>query len=451
MIRRLAKIRMFILVTLTFAGLAAIAFSLYHQYVLPNLHENSLEKLDLIRIADLDTLNKAVTDAISASTTAPVGKNNIIYISLTSATSTCSNLELPSVPNGWSYHCATTSTLRNTDGTGWLPINLKDSLSQLPIDPLNSEKSLNYYSYVASTTVIVETVATSTATSTATFKPTSIKSKTTAKKVTVPKVVNLIKVVPREIPPPQFVITGVLDSGKYLKEKARDDEGMDNTRYEIGNSLKIWKNAFGLLGWWPMEVKENKVVDRSENNNDGKIIGDIKDAKVANKKALSFNATDGTYIDMGQKITEQLASSTFSFLVRFRSNSDIGEDGVVGGIYGGNYKGFLIRQENTGSITFLIGQGNKMTTSLSITSEKDVWNQAVLTYDGKIAKAYVNGNKMKKIELDTIDNNSGRNLIIGRNSWDETRQFTGDINETMIFNRALSEQEVANLYGEFSK
>ena len=67
--------------------------------------------------------------------------------------------DMPSdLPSGWSYKRVTAANLFNTDGTGWLPIDLSGAtgvgaqLSHLPIDPTNTFPSEYYYSYVCDRT-----------------------------------------------------------------------------------------------------------------------------------------------------------------------------------------------------------------------------------------------------------------------------------------------------------
>ena len=88
-----------------------------------------------------------------------MGLASTTYISIPdpSATSTagdqCQSLMLPSLPSGYSYHCAASSTFRNIDGTGWIPVDFQNisigtPLSDLPIDPVNTTSSGLYYTYM---------------------------------------------------------------------------------------------------------------------------------------------------------------------------------------------------------------------------------------------------------------------------------------------------------------
>ena len=82
-----------------------------------------------------------------------MGTSTVVYVSIPDTTSTCANLGLPDLASGWSYGCVTQQNLRNTDGTGWIPVNFQrissnSPISQLPVDPTNSTSTGNYYLYI---------------------------------------------------------------------------------------------------------------------------------------------------------------------------------------------------------------------------------------------------------------------------------------------------------------
>ncbi len=229
-----------LLKVLIFIGIIAIITSLYIQYGKPYIKELSLEKQDQARIKDLDSLNGVLKETVSASSTKYIGKNKTIYISIPSDDSKCSNLDLPSVPDGWQYHCVATTTLKKTDGTGWIPVNISEKIDQLPIDPINNPETLNYYAYVASSTN-------------------------------------------------QYVFAGALDSKKFLKEKSQSDDGIDNTRYEIGNNLRLLGYAEGLIGYWPMNEGNGTIAHDIINNNNF----DLYNANVLSKDCDFINKSLG--------------------------------------------------------------------------------------------------------------------------------------------------------------
>jgi len=106
---------------------------------------------DSQRMADLTTLNKTLAVYQSSGQTS-LGTANTVYVSIPSNQANCSDLGLPTLPGGYSYVCVTSSTLQKTDGTGWIPlifsaVSYGTPLEKLPVDPINSTTTKNYYTY----------------------------------------------------------------------------------------------------------------------------------------------------------------------------------------------------------------------------------------------------------------------------------------------------------------
>src|ERR1035438_4432633 len=120
-----------------------------------------LQARDSTRVSDLASLQDAIglyiTDA-AVNGTVSLGSANTVYVSIPDPTATstagdqCQGLGLLSLPTGYAYHCAASSTFRMNDSTGWIPINFKSMsqggvLGQLPHDPVNSSSSRTYETY----------------------------------------------------------------------------------------------------------------------------------------------------------------------------------------------------------------------------------------------------------------------------------------------------------------
>ncbi len=116
---------------------------------------------DANRLQDMATLvggiNLYDTD-LSGSASFDLGSSSVVYVSIPdpAATSTlgdqCQGLGLLSLPAGYAYHCAASSTYHDIDGAGWIPVDLKNissgsPLGSLPVDPVNASSSRLYYTY----------------------------------------------------------------------------------------------------------------------------------------------------------------------------------------------------------------------------------------------------------------------------------------------------------------
>lgn len=78
-----------------------------------------------------------------------------------------------------------------------------------------------------------------------------------------------------------------------------------------------------------------------------------------------------------------------------------------------------------------------------------IWHYAVVTYDGKYVRLYVDGVQVasKRASNKTPDNTGTQPLRIGANSLTLNGYFTGNVDEIRVWNgRALTSSEVANAY-----
>lgn len=115
---------------------------------------------DSNRISDLNTLDQDVALYHETVPAGSLGSSSVVYISIpdpaatTTAGDQCQGLSLRPLSGGWVYQCAASSTYLKADGTGWLPINFslvgKNLISKLPVDPLNTTTSCDFYSYTTS-------------------------------------------------------------------------------------------------------------------------------------------------------------------------------------------------------------------------------------------------------------------------------------------------------------
>ncbi len=143
-------------VLIVFAGAAVLAAVVI---VVLNPSEQLRKGRDTRRISDLKTLDRALALMQTENTAFILGNSSTTYVSLPDSTATttagtnCATLGLPALPSGYVYACGASSTYRNVDGTGWVPVNFQGAsfgspLSSLPIDPLNTAAGGFYFTYM---------------------------------------------------------------------------------------------------------------------------------------------------------------------------------------------------------------------------------------------------------------------------------------------------------------
>lgn len=116
------------------------------------------ESRDTVRISDVKTVNKAINLGSSTSDVY-LGDPNVVYISIpddgpSPDRDKCADIAgLPDI-SPKVYSCKPTSTFRQVNGDGWIPVrfsdfDIKPPLVKLPVDPVNIASSGAYYTYVA--------------------------------------------------------------------------------------------------------------------------------------------------------------------------------------------------------------------------------------------------------------------------------------------------------------
>lgn len=134
---------------ITIAILAVLAAAVV---VVLNPTELARKGRDSIRLSDFSMLDSAIALTLVESIDAGTGTTGVVYVSLPDSDNTCANHDLPPLPDGMQYSCATEANFRKVNGTGWIPINFAGVLSgspltTLPVDPVNATSGNLYYTY----------------------------------------------------------------------------------------------------------------------------------------------------------------------------------------------------------------------------------------------------------------------------------------------------------------
>jgi len=205
----------------------------------------------------------------------------------------------------------------------------------------------------------------------------------------------------------------------------------------------------GVVGSWHFDEGSGDIAyDSSGNDNDGTIYGATwADGKF--KKALSFDGSDD-YVDCGNddslNITEELTIETWVNRgtitgTTFRYIVGKGTDYI-------NEPYILEYDPANGYLRFGIYDGtsyHEVTTGLA----EGEWAHLVGVFDGTSVKLYVNGIKKAETSFSqtTIDI-QGHSVTIGGCDGGG-RYFTGLIDEVRIYNKAVSEEEISDLYNNY--
>ncbi len=379
-----------------------------------------LQSRDSTRLSDLASLQSAValyqTDrAING--TVSLGSSSIVYVSLpdpaatTTLGSNCASLGLPALPPAYTYHCAASSTFRKVDGSGWIPVNLSSissgaPLGQLPIDPVNTSSSRSFLTYTTNGT--------------------------------------------------QYEVTSQIESSKYKLGGANDvaslDGGNSVSLYEKGTNLTLQPLDYGdssLVGYWTFDEGSGSIVyDYSGNNATGSWSGTQAGTSgyySAGKVGMWAGTFDGTstILQTSVSVNHNIGSGNFTlmawiYLNSYSPGSATGPTILSNGSY---IPYFGVQVGGSHALVFYWGGANAFNTPVAL----GTWNLAVLTRNGGVISAYLNGVR----EATTYSNSTYMNnttMYWGESSSGGGDRTNGLVDDVRIYNRALSAAEVQALY-----
>ena len=370
---------------------------------------------DSNRLSDLSTINTSLNLFSSDVINGFMGTSTVVYVSIPSTISTCSDLGLPTLPTGYTYNCVTTQNLRNTDGSGWIPVNFQrissnSPISQLPIDPTNTTTTRLYYTYT---------------------------------------------------PGGSWELNATVEASKNKLggsgDLASKDGGSSPSQYEIGNNLNLSPIETGdtsLVGYWNFEEGPNATSsDKSGYGNHGTWYGTSTESehyttgKVGSYAGYFNGGSDWISI----LPSAMLLPNEITILVWANVAAAPGTHmGIVTNKTSTNY-GINLALNTSVNIESYISDGSSgayLYSSLPGPTGVNVWHHVAITHNSaNTNNIYNNGsymnNSTKAIGYQTT---SDRVAIGAFYSAVGSLKFNGYIDEVRIYNRVLSAAEILAIY-----
>jgi Concanavalin A-like lectin/glucanases superfamily len=332
----------------------------------------------------------------------------------------CSGIGLASssLPTGWSYHCAASSTYRDVNGEGWLPVDFTkvssgSPLGSLPADPVNTTSTGLYYAYTV-----------------------------------------------RGDP---WELTANMESTKYQMGGSDDVESKDGGQYpdlyEVGTDLSLMPIDYNpsLVGYWKLdEGSGSTAYDASGHGNNGTWYG--TQAGTSGYYSAGHNQTWAGYFDGSTDYVNVTSSPSFSFGGSLPFTVIVW---VNGSNFSGNTPTALAKGNNGACIAtyvfFASGSNADFETNstgvctgnhyASFPITTNTWYQIAGVYDGTSMFAYENGVLEKTLNISATSplvNSSP--LWIGKGYSGTVQFWPGLIDDVRVYNRALSAAEIQAIY-----
>ncbi len=215
--------------------------------------------------------------------------------------------------------------------------------------------------------------------------------------------------------------------------------------------VKIPEAERKLVAWWKFDQAEGDTMsDSSGNNHVGTLIGGPQWQPAGGRVggALAFDGVDD-FIDCGSDVSLNLIEGlSVAAWIKLAGPADdqkiVGnQDNVTGGYKVGVYSNKVeleIRDSGNAPTQNRYVEGGTVL-------EPDTWYHVVGTYcQGGSIKTYVNGKLDRELETPNILAPSAGTLKIGREPFDDNYLFNGLMDDLSIYNYALSDADVADIY-----
>ena len=208
-------------------------------------------------------------------------------------------------------------------------------------------------------------------------------------------------------------------------------------------SAPDWFN--GLIGYWKLDEGIGSIAgDSSGNNNNGTLQNSPVWVDGKYGKALSFDGTDD-YVEVPQSSSLDIVDSV-SVTAWVYPTASPNLATILSRWYDGTEsdRGIVLQLHNGSCFFAVIDDSNHLSATFSFEINK--WYYIAATWNGLVSRIYVNGIEIGNRYTAGSFTNQNINLGIGSDLDPFQAQFNGTIDNVMIYNRALSEEEVRAHY-----
>ena len=226
-------------------------------------------------------------------------------------------------------------------------------------------------------------------------------------------------------------------------------EPLDSTKFLTFGTNSLLK---GLMAYWKLDDSGSTAED-AHSTNDGTISAGVTTGETGViGDAFEFNGTSSN-VFLGT-VCRPTNAISISFWFNIANITSGGDQWFVGnGVYSTNWCGYWVSINTTGVINFRLGTNTATLLDKSYESGLDdgTWHHVACTWDGTNAYIYVDNVKSTATAYSTdIVYVTACRLRMGSNAYADGTFYGGLLDEVAIYNRALTDAEVEDLYGELA-
>lgn len=204
----------------------------------------------------------------------------------------------------------------------------------------------------------------------------------------------------------------------------------------------------GLVAWWPADGNATDVIG----NSNGTLQGDTTYAPGEVGQAFSFDG-DGDFIEIDEQANLDFGAGDFTIEAWVKFNSLATDQTLFGKhVLGASNPAYFLEFNVPGSLRLMVFESvaNKNDLSAPVTLVVGQWYHVAGVREGNTNRLYLNGSFIgSQISGSNVNTGTGGTARIGRHPHGDfgiTRFVDGYIDELSLYNRALTDAEIAAIF-----
>ena len=203
----------------------------------------------------------------------------------------------------------------------------------------------------------------------------------------------------------------------------------------------------GLVAHYPLDGNANDV---SGNQNHGEIAGAVSAASDRHGNpngALMFNGVDGfIHVPNSQSLQSPSSAITLTAWINLTSYQDVA--GIITKTNTGNYGQYHLNYQAWSTPNIAFSVNTALGASANATLSIGEWHFIAVSFDGMKIKIYLNNQVIREQLVDGVIEPDNNPIMIGIDTPGSTEFLKGALDDLRIYNRALTDLEIFELFSD---